>query len=153
MENDYPMWIWGLYYAVGLFMLVCMWIIYKKANRSGWDSIIPIYNTMVMLKIAGKPMWWIVLMFIPIVNIIFICMAVYDFCKAFGKGLGFFFGVVFLPFIFYPILAFGKAQYTNPNGPSLPSNPTPLSANPPINPVAMPPMNPPMNPPTATAGQ
>lgn len=74
----------------------------------------PIYNLIVLLEIAGKPLWWIILFFIPIVNLVFaflLCIAV---AKAFGKGTGFGVGLVLLGFVFYPILGFGDAKYQAP---------------------------------------
>lgn len=74
--------------------------------------LIPIYNTYVMLKIAGKPWWWLLLMLIPFVGIVIAIMAVVALAKAFGKGAGFAVGLIFLPFVFWPMLGFGSAQYT-----------------------------------------
>lgn len=97
--------------ALTVFMIVSLWIIFKKAGKPGWAAIIPIYNSIIMLEIAGKPTWWIILYFIPFVNIVISIIVIYNFAKAFGKGGGFTVGLVFLPFIFYPILAFGKSTY------------------------------------------
>ena len=56
---------------VGVVMIAAMWKVFTKAGKPGWASIIPIYNMVVLLDIAGKPVWWIILFFIPIVNFIF----------------------------------------------------------------------------------
>jgi hypothetical protein len=63
------------------------------------------------MKISGKPGWWIILLFIPIVNIVIGIMAMVGLATNFGKETGFIIGMIFLPIIFYPILAFGDAQY------------------------------------------
>jgi len=89
---------------------------FTKAGKPGWASIIPIYNAIVLLEIAGKPIWWIVLLFIPLVNFIVIIIVVIDLAKNFGKGTGFGLGLAFLPFIFYPILGFGDAKYRGTGG-------------------------------------
>ncbi|MDR3611845.1 MAG: DUF5684 domain-containing protein [Ignavibacteriaceae bacterium] len=94
-----------------ILMIVCTWIVYSKADRPGWASIIPIYNTVVLLDIVQKPIWWIILFFIPCVNIVFIFIVYIELANVFGKGTGFGLGLIFLPFIFWPILAFGSAQY------------------------------------------
>jgi hypothetical protein len=92
-------------------MVVSMWKIFTKANEPGWASIIPIYNVFVMLKIAGKPGWWLILFFIPIVNLVVGILAMVALAARFGKGAGFVVGMVLLPIVFFPILAFGDAQY------------------------------------------
>jgi hypothetical protein len=51
-------------------------------------------------------------MFIPFVNIIIAIIVFNDLAKSFGKGIGFTIGLLFLSFIFLPILAFGKSKYT-----------------------------------------
>ncbi len=97
--------------AVVVLMLVAMWKIFAKAGKPGWASLIPIYNAYVFLEIAGKPGWWLVLLLIPIVNIVVSIIALLAFCRNFGQGGGFAVGMIFLPIIFYPILAFGDAVY------------------------------------------
>ena len=84
---------------------------FKKAGEPGWAALIPIYNIMVLLKIAGKPMWWVILMLIPFVNIIVLIIAIVGLARNFGKGAGFALGLALLAPIFYPILAWGDAQY------------------------------------------
>ena len=96
---------------VAAIMVVAMWKLFTKAGKPGWAAIIPIYNIIVMLQIAGKPEWWIILMLIPFVNIIAGIMVVVALAESFGKGAGYAVGMILLPFIFYPMLAFGDAQY------------------------------------------
>ena len=109
---------WFFYIAVIVFMLVTMWKVYVKAGKPGWASLIPFYNILVMLEIVGKPWWYLLLMFIPVVNIVISIMVTLDTAKVFGKGSGFGVGLIFLPFIFYPILAFGDAKYQGATVPS-----------------------------------
>jgi ABC-type sulfate transport system permease subunit len=109
---------WLFYIAVIAFLLVTMWKVYEKAGKPGWANLIPFYNLLVMLEIVGKPWWYLLLMFIPIVNIVISIMVTLDMAKVFGKGSGFGIGLIFLPFIFYPILAFGDAKYQGTPAPS-----------------------------------
>ena len=98
-----------------LFVVVifaAMWRVFTKAGEPGWAAIIPIYNIIVMLRIAGMPLWWLLVMLIPLVNIIPGFMMPVKIAERFGKGMGFALGLIFLPFIFYPILGFGDARYT-----------------------------------------
>jgi len=94
-----------------LVMIAAMWKVFTKAGKPGWASIIPIYNIIVLLSIAGKPTWWFILLLIPIVNLIIAILMYVALAEKFGKGGGFAMGLVFLGFIFFPILGFGGAQY------------------------------------------
>ncbi len=116
---------WLFYIAVWVFFIVTMWKIFSKAGKPGWAAIVPIYNTVVMLQIAGKPIWWILLFFIPFINIVISIIVVYNLAKTFGKGGGFTLGLILLPFIFYPILAFGKSTYLPASQPAAPTAPPP----------------------------
>jgi hypothetical protein len=104
--------IFGLIYLVVIVgLLIGMWKVYAKAGKPGWAALVPIYNFIVLIQISGRPLWWIVLMFIPCVSIfayLFVCI---DIAKAFGKGAGFGVGLCFLAPIFFPILGFGSAVY------------------------------------------
>jgi len=100
-----------IWLAIAILMIVASWKVFVKAGRPGWAVLIPIYNTYVFLKIAGKPGWWLIWFFIPILNLIFGIIAALAFAQRFGKGVGFAVGLILLPIIFVPILAFGEAQY------------------------------------------
>ncbi|MDF2989163.1 MAG: Signal peptidase [Eubacterium sp.] len=101
------------YFAVIAVLLVLMlasqWILFSKAGEPGWACIIPVYNTIVYLKIGGKPWYWFLLMFIPVVNVVLGIMALQAFLKAYGRGsagsviLALLFSVIYLPY-----LAFSK---------------------------------------------
>jgi len=105
-----------LLFAISIALLIIpLWKIYLKAGKPGWASIIPIYNIIVYLEIIGKPWWWILLLlFVPVANIIFAILMANELSKCFGKDAGFTVGLILLPFIFYPILGYGKAQYIKP---------------------------------------
>ena len=92
-----------------------LWGIFRKAGRSGWNAFIPIYNLIVLLEIVGRPWWWIFLLLIPVVNIVILAVLMVDLAKSFGQGIGFAIGLILLPIIFLPILAFGKREkYVGP---------------------------------------
>lgn len=103
-----------VYIIVAIFMIVCLWKIFAKANEPGWAAIVPFYNYYVEFKIAWGNGWKFLLLLIPVANIVFAIMLEVKMAKAFGKGGGFAAGLIFLPVIFYPILAFGNAQYIGP---------------------------------------
>ena len=93
-----------------------MWKTFQKAGRPGWASIVPIYNSYIMLKIGGKPGWWLLLFLIPLVNLIFAIWALNMISKSFGKDEGFTIGLLLLGIVFWPILGFGDAVYQGPFG-------------------------------------
>ena len=105
---------WIVVCAVAILEIAAMWKVFEKAGQPGWAAIVPIYNLVVILQIAGKPIWWILLYFIPIVSIIIAFMVMFSFARNFGKGGGFALGLIFLSPIFIPILAWGDAQYQGP---------------------------------------
>ncbi|HEY4223351.1 MAG TPA: DUF5684 domain-containing protein [Myxococcota bacterium] len=99
--------------AIGIFYIYAFAKVFMKANQPGWAAIIPLYNVIVLLKIAGKPIWWIFLLCIPFVGILLVNLSL---AKSFGKSGGFGFGLTVLAPIFVPVLAFGDAQYGGPAG-------------------------------------
>lgn len=103
--------IWFIMMAISIFMLICMYKVYKKAGRKGWEALIPIYNFVVMIQIAELPMWYIVLYFIPFANIYALFKIYIEFAHKFGKSTGFGILMVFFSYICFPILAFGNARY------------------------------------------
>jgi nicotinamide riboside transporter PnuC len=105
---------WIVYCVVIILLIASIWKVFSKAGQPGWAAIIPIYNVYVMCKVAGRPGWWLLLMLIPLVNVIIAIILTVDISKNFGKGVGFAIGMIFLPFIFWPILGFGSAQYQGP---------------------------------------
>lgn len=118
-------------------IIVGWWRLFIKAGEKGWKSIIPVYNFYILYKISWKPIWFFIslisallsgvsgyivvtqnsvlfsliylalLIFIIVISLI----SNYKIAKAFGHGIGYFFGILFLPNIFLLILAFGKSKY------------------------------------------
>jgi len=104
-----------------------MWKTFEKAGKPGWASLIPIYNTIIMLEIVGKPMIWILWLIIPCVNIVFGIWLINLLSKSFGKSEGFTIGLIIFPYVFWPILGFGPAAYL---GPSAEEAKNPFGGNP-----------------------
>ncbi|MBS1663915.1 MAG: hypothetical protein JST68_22910 [Bacteroidetes bacterium] len=101
-------------FLIWIVIIIGGWKMFEKAGQPGWAFIIPIYNTYILLKIVGKPTWWLILMFfLPFIFGIWACNML---SKSFGKEEGFTVGLVLLPFIFIPILGFGDAKYLGPFG-------------------------------------
>ena len=95
-------------------VIVSLWKVFVKAGKPGWAAIIPIYNVIVLLEICGRPIWWVILLLIPCVNIVVAVFVMIDLAKSFGKDALFGIGLWLLGFIFFPILGFGSSQYRGP---------------------------------------
>lgn len=100
--------------SILILVLPGQWLTLEKAGRPGWACFVPIYNFYVLCKISGKPGWWLILLFIPLVNLAVYFLVLHGLSKAFGFGLGMTLLQVFLPWIAYPVLGFGKAEYHQP---------------------------------------
>jgi len=105
-----------IYVSIIVLLVSAQWKVFSKAGQPGWACIIPIYSTYIMTKIGGKPGWWVLMMFVPIANIVYMIWLTNMVSKSFGKDEGFTVGMIFLGIVFWPILAFGSAQYIGPYG-------------------------------------
>lgn len=112
-----------------LLLIVSLWVIYRKANRPGWTSLVPLYNYIVQLEIVGLNKWYALLMFVPIINIIFGIYTTYLLALSYGKKGSFITGMIFLPVIFYPMIAFGKSKHLGDQKDKIKSNLVWLKAN------------------------
>lgn len=100
--------------ALAVFYIYVMWRVFVKAGKPGWACLIPLYNGYVLLTIVRRPGWWLILYFIPVVNVVIDLIVSVDLAKSFGRGVGFGLGLFFLGFIFFPILGLGSARYVGP---------------------------------------
>lgn len=104
-----------IYLAVIVAVIAGGWKMFVKAGQPGWAVLVPFYNAYIVCKIVGRPDWWFLLLLIPIVGAIFGIILAIDLAKSFGKDVGYALGIIFLGFIFIPMLGFGKAQYQGPS--------------------------------------
>jgi len=100
--------------AVVAVMVAAVWQLFAKAGRPGWAALVPFYNFYIVLRIVGRPGWWLALMLIPIVNIVYLVFVAIDLAKAFGKDGAFAFLLILLPFVGFPLLGFGATTYRGP---------------------------------------
>lgn len=144
--------------VIAIVAIVALWKVFTKAGKPGWAAIIPFYNVYVMLQIVGRPSWWLLLFFIPLINIVISVVLALDIAKSFGRSS--MFGILanfILSPIGYLIIGFGSAQYVGPaaatGGPTPPAAPM-LPTTPPQNPQApqQPTPQPPRPPQTPPAG-
>ncbi len=104
-----------VYIAFIVIYLVSMWKLFTKMGQPGWVGIIPILNAYGIYKLAGREWWWVILLFIPCINIIALWFLAADTAKLFAKELGWTILLFLLPGIGHLILAFGDSQYVGPN--------------------------------------
>ena len=100
-----------IYIAIIVLIIASQWKIFTKAGKPGWAALVPIYNIIIMLEVARQPLWMIILYFIPIANLIAVIIVYIELSNNFSKSGGFAAGLILLPIIFFPILAFGDAKY------------------------------------------
>lgn len=89
------------------------WKLYEAAGRKRWEAAIPVYNAIVLMKIIGRPTWWTVLLFIPIVNLIMFPVIWIETLRSFGKksSLDTFLGIITFGFYIYYINYTQKLDY------------------------------------------
>jgi hypothetical protein len=105
-----------IYLLIAILMVAATWKLFTKAGKPGWAALIPVYSTIVSLELVGMPLWWIAIaIFVSPVYIVFFSV---NLAKSFGKDTTYALGLIFLPLIFLPMLAFGKSQYQGPVEPS-----------------------------------
>ncbi len=100
--------------ALAIIMIIAMWKMYVKAGKPGWACIVPFYSQYCLFDIAMGNGWLFLLSFVPCVNVVMLIICYFKLAAAFGKGVGFGFGLVFLTPIFEMILGFGSAEYVGP---------------------------------------
>ena len=100
------------------FTIIANWKIFTKAGEAGWKSLIPIYSSVILYRIAGISPWLILLyllVWLPVIGpLISLGLTIYlmiNLANAFGKSTGFAVGLILLNTIFIMILAFGNSEY------------------------------------------
>jgi hypothetical protein len=115
MESIVNIFLYLLGVMLVAFVFYILWKFYAKTGRPGWGAFVPIYSSYLMVKIAGRPGWWTLLMFVPIVNIVIAIIISLDIAAAFGRSALFgVFGLMLFSIVGYGILALGDDTYTQP---------------------------------------
>lgn len=109
--SGFPVLILLIALTVSVLIIAGQWIVFQKAGHAGWKSLVPLYNMYILMQISGKPGWWMFLLFIPLVGLIVYLFAMLSLAKKFGRSELFGVGLLLLPMIFFPLLAFGESQY------------------------------------------
>lgn len=78
---------WLLFFlVVQIIHFLGTWRLYKKAGRQPWEAAIPVYNAVILMKIINRPWWWVILLFVPIVNLIMIPVVWVETIRSFGRN-------------------------------------------------------------------
>jgi hypothetical protein len=102
----------GIYLLLlAIIIVVSLCRLFAKAGEAWWKALIPVYNLFVFVTIAGKPWWWGLLLFVPVVNIVAHFIVNISLARRFGQGALFGVGLALFGFVFYPLLAFGKSGF------------------------------------------
>jgi hypothetical protein len=99
--------------ALSLFelTLASQWKMFEKAGKPGWTALVPFYNCWVVLSIVGRPRRWLALLLLPAVAYVVLA---FDLARSFGRSAAFATGLVLLPWVFLPLLAWGSSSYRGP---------------------------------------
>ncbi len=62
------------------------WKLYKKAGKQTWQAIVPIYNAIVLMQIINRPKWWVILLFIPVINLLIFPVIWVETARSFGRN-------------------------------------------------------------------
>ncbi|MCH3885759.1 signal peptidase I [Tenacibaculum aquimarinum] len=89
------------------------WKLYVKAGRQAWEAAIPVYNAVVLMQIINRPKWWVILLFIPIVNLLMFPIIWVETCRSFGfnKRLHTILAIITFGFFIYYINYFTDAKH------------------------------------------
>lgn len=100
---------------LSIIMIISYWKIFSKKGKPGWAILVPIYNVIVQIQVANLSMIYFLLLLIPFVNIYAIIKINISMAKSFGKSIGYGIGMIFLPIIFIPLLAFSDTKEESNN--------------------------------------
>ena len=95
-------------------IIAAVWKIFDKAGEAGLKAIVPFLNIYTEYKLFWGNGWLFLLTLIPVVNVIVSFILFHKMSKAFGHGIGFTLGLIFLPYIFFVILGFNGDEYLGP---------------------------------------
>lgn len=93
-------------FALLVLCFASIWRVFQHAGEPGWAAFVPIYNLVVLLRIARRPLWWLLLLLVPVVNVFALVAVDVSLAHRFRRSTAFGMGLSVLPFVFFPLLAF-----------------------------------------------
>ena len=64
---------------------ICTWKLYLKAGRKAWEAFVPVYNGIVLMQMINRPKWWVLLLFLPVINLLILPVIWIETLRTFGK--------------------------------------------------------------------
>ncbi len=102
----------GVFSAVfAVLSIIGMWVLFKKAHKAGWRSLVPILNVYTLVQIGDTTGLKALLFLVPVVNVVYYVLFNLRLARAFGKGLLFGVGLMIFPPFFMLLLGLGGARY------------------------------------------
>ncbi|MFD2565557.1 signal peptidase I [Aquimarina rubra] len=78
---------WFIFFlAIQVVHFLGTWKLYIKAGRKAWEAAVPVYNAVILMKIINRPWWWVILLFIPVINVIMLPVVWVETIRSFGKN-------------------------------------------------------------------
>jgi hypothetical protein len=99
-----------------VFSAIGRWAVFEKSGYVGWLAIVPIVSTIVLLRIAGQSSWWVLLAYIPVLNLLPAFLIGDGVAREFEQGTVFTLGLWLLGFLFFPILGVGPYRHIAQRG-------------------------------------
>ncbi|MDB4164023.1 signal peptidase I [Flavobacteriaceae bacterium] len=62
------------------------WKLYVKSGYNSINAFIPVYNAVILMKIINRPTWWVILLFLPIINLLIFPVIWVETARSFGKN-------------------------------------------------------------------
>ena len=89
------------------------WKLYVKSGYKSVLAFIPVYNAVILMKIINRPTWWVILLFLPIINLLIFPVIWVETARSFGKNttLDTIAAVASLGFFIYLINYSSKSEY------------------------------------------
>lgn len=113
--------IWGFGIVLGLLHLVGFWKTIEKGGESGAWALLFLTGCLApvafvpVTRLVGRPTWWVILLYVPFVNLVVLIILSLDLARSFGKHSFYGVGLWLLGFVVYPMLGFGPAAYQAPS--------------------------------------
>lgn len=114
-----------LLFILSIVVYIAKWKLFKKAGKKAWESLIPIHSDIIEFELGGIETYWYFLNYVSLIPflgwaigwipiIVLHLWKCINLAKSFGKSTGFGVLMAFIPYIGYPVLAFGSSQYIGP---------------------------------------